>query len=134
MKKILLLGLIAVLTGCAAQKQPIIYQTAQLNQKEYPKVGDGKWISADTRKVWVGAHVDPDTGDYVAGHFRYIVLSDGHWDLQEEGSIKEEKKAETSLESKKDLTDGLNSLEKKLGKLISRRKSFEEKISRVETR
>lgn len=40
------------------------------------------WVEAKTRKVWVNPHIDDD-GSMVDGHYKYVVLEEGHWALQE---------------------------------------------------
>ena len=40
------------------------------------------WVSAKTRKVWVNPHIDDD-GSMIDGHYKYVILEEGHWALQE---------------------------------------------------
>ena len=41
------------------------------------------WDEAETRKIWVNAHVD-DNGDMVEGHYKYLVVAPGHWAVKGE--------------------------------------------------
>lgn len=36
------------------------------------------WIEAKTNKIWVNQHVD-ENGDLVDGHYKYVVVTPGHW-------------------------------------------------------
>ncbi len=38
------------------------------------------WVEAKTSRIWVSPRVD-ENGDYVEGHYKYIVLETGHWSL-----------------------------------------------------
>jgi hypothetical protein len=40
------------------------------------------WVPARTKKVWVNPHVDDD-GNMIEGHYKYVILEEGHWALQE---------------------------------------------------
>lgn len=40
------------------------------------------WVPAKTKKVWVNPHVD-DNGSMIDGHYKYVILEEGHWALQE---------------------------------------------------
>ena len=40
------------------------------------------WVSAKTKKVWVNPHIDEE-GNMIDGHYKYVVLEEGHWALQE---------------------------------------------------
>ena len=40
------------------------------------------WVEAKTKKVWVNPHIDED-GNMIDGHYKYVVLEEGHWALQE---------------------------------------------------
>lgn len=40
------------------------------------------WVQAKTRKIWINPYVDDD-GSMVEGHYKYIVLEEGHWAVQE---------------------------------------------------
>lgn len=40
------------------------------------------WVPAKTKKVWVNPHID-EAGNMIDGHYKYIILEEGHWALQE---------------------------------------------------
>lgn len=40
------------------------------------------WVQAKTSKVWVNPHIDDD-GNMIDGHYKYVILEEGHWALQE---------------------------------------------------
>ena len=40
------------------------------------------WVPAKTKKVWVNPHIDDD-GNMIDGHYKYVILEEGHWALQE---------------------------------------------------
>ena len=54
------------------------------------------WVPAKTRKVWVNQHIDED-GNMVEGHYKHVILEEGHWALQEipPGSDQAQKQDET---------------------------------------
>ncbi len=55
---------------------PVI--TAEKTQVETETV----WVPAKTKKVWVNPHIDEE-GNMVDGHYKYMILEEGHWALQE---------------------------------------------------
>ena len=55
---------------------PVI--TAEKPQSETETV----WVPAKTNKVWVNAHID-DEGSMIDGHYKFVILEEGHWALQE---------------------------------------------------
>jgi hypothetical protein len=44
------------------------------------KKSDMVWVEAKTSKIWVNPQLD-DNGDMIEGHYRYTVLTPGHWDV-----------------------------------------------------
>ncbi len=38
------------------------------------------WVEAKTSKIWVNPQLD-DNGDMIEGHYRYTVITPGHWDV-----------------------------------------------------
>ena len=49
-----------------------------------PKVNDEKvWVEAKTNKIWVNPHVE-ESGDLIDGHYRYVVVTPGHWAVETE--------------------------------------------------
>jgi hypothetical protein len=42
------------------------------------------WVEAKTNKIWVGPQLD-DNGDMVEGHYKYTVITPGHWDMKNDG-------------------------------------------------
>ena len=84
----LLLG-ICVLSGCACFQEPDFNKPlidlptdseGFVQNKEQKAVRQKVWIEAKTSRIWVSPNVD-ENGDYVEGHYKYIVLEAGHWSL-----------------------------------------------------
>ena len=59
------------------EKAPPVIQTTD-KQSESGTL----WVNAKTKKVWINPHVDEE-GNMVEGHYKYIVLEQGHWALQD---------------------------------------------------
>ena len=94
----MLIGIVIIavfLSGCTGYQDPdfnkplIILpqdndttQNKEINAKsDEPKPPQQQaWVEAKTSRIWVRPHVD-ETGDYVQGHYKYIVLDPGHWSL-----------------------------------------------------
>ncbi len=43
------------------------------------KKSDMIWVDAKTNKIWVNPNLD-DNGDMVEGHYKYTVITPGHWE------------------------------------------------------
>ena len=59
------------------KKEPVMVDTVPQTAED-----ENMWIQAKTSKVWVNPHVD-DEGNLIEGHFKHVVLEEGHWALQE---------------------------------------------------
>lgn len=78
---IVLIMACCVFSGCQffAKKPPQLYSFNNSDSSHTEKV----WVEAETRKIWVNPHVD-DNGDMVAGHYKYVVITPGHWAVKGE--------------------------------------------------
>jgi len=84
-----------VLSGCASFQEPdfdklritipdekSIFEIKDTDSQSKPKKPPQQqaWVEARTSRLWVSPYVD-ENGDYVQGHYKYIVLRPGHWDI-----------------------------------------------------
>ncbi len=90
----MLLGFFIVavfLSGCTGYQDPdfnkpliVLPQDTdiQQNKESKPKPPEDKvWIEAKTNKLWVNSYVD-ENGDLVEGHYKDIVIEQGHWEVK----------------------------------------------------
>lgn len=87
MNKLIALTLVMFfMTGCLTNRTRIIKNNTLLSKSEvkYEVSEEGIWVPAKIQRVWVSPHVDSDTGDFIQGHYKCIVLDPGHWKAQEE--------------------------------------------------
>ena len=84
----LLLAMI-LLSGCQSLQEPdfnkplIDLKTDSegfVENKDQKSAQQKVWVEAKTSRIWVSPQVDQN-GDYVEGHYKYIVLEPGHWSL-----------------------------------------------------
>jgi len=89
MRFLMLFFMMCFLSGCACFKEPDFDKPLidiKANSEGYVENKDPKpaaqqvWVDAKTSRIWVSPHVD-ENGDYVQGHYKYIVLEQGHWSL-----------------------------------------------------
>jgi len=89
MGRILILLAVVLLSGCQTFQAPDFDKpliNLQSDNEGYVVNKDTKptqqkfWVEAKTSRIWVSPHVD-ENGDYIEGHYKYIVLESGHWSL-----------------------------------------------------
>ncbi len=87
-RSLLFFMMVISFTGCAG-----IHKTKTLNvvpmsvssqEKSSPNNEDKVWVEAETKKVWVNDHVD-ESGDMVKGHYKHIIVTPGHWAVNDGG-------------------------------------------------
>ncbi len=85
----LLLLAVVLLSGCQTFQEPDFDKpliNLQADNEGYVVNKNTKptqqkvWVEAKTSRIWVSPQVD-ENGDYVEGHYKYIVLEPGHWSL-----------------------------------------------------
>lgn len=69
------------LSGCVFN-QEYVYRQIPLPKAEPVRKERGEWIPAKTQTVWVNPTVD-ETGAFIDGHYKQVVVEPGHWALQE---------------------------------------------------
>lgn len=73
-----------LLSGCATFDEPdwnkplIPIPPRQETKPKEEKV----WVEAKISRMWVNPHID-ENGDLVEGHYKNVVLEQGHWVIRE---------------------------------------------------
>lgn len=88
----MVLKIFVLLTGCVLSSGCITILKQQIPQKsqqsdvctDLDKRPAMVWVEAKTNKIWVGPQLD-DNGDMVEGHYKYTVITPGHWDMKNDG-------------------------------------------------
>ena len=84
-----LLFAIILLSGCQSFQEPDFNKPlinlptnseGFVENKEPKPIQQKVWVEAKTSRIWVSPRVD-ENGDYVEGHYKYIVLELGHWSV-----------------------------------------------------
>ncbi len=96
----LYLGILVCLacTGCKSiesflkKNKPIPVITALKQTVETETV----MVPAKTKKVWVNPYID-DEGNMIEGHYKYVILEESHWALQEITPEPQEQIIQTNL-------------------------------------
>ena len=85
--KILILLMVCILSsGCITiikQQMPPKPQEPDVCTGPLEKKPDMVWVEAKTNKIWVGPKLD-ENGDMVEGHYKYTVITPGHWAVKDE--------------------------------------------------
>lgn len=78
--------LLLSVTGCATTYKSRTKTAIPIALREKLSTDDKDkvWIEAETKKVWVNSHVD-ENGDMVEGHYKHIIVNQGHWAVKEGG-------------------------------------------------
>ncbi len=79
---LILLSIVITCSGCITLVKE---QQPQNDVCSVPsdKKPDMVWVEAKTNKIWVNPHLD-DNGDMVEGHYKYTVITPGHWAVVKE--------------------------------------------------
>lgn len=85
------IGLIG-LVGCAHNPPPLVIDPAAVIQKNYDyshpadidRQSKPVWILPMMSQGWVPARIDPQTGDWIGGHYQSTIIQEGHWATLEE--------------------------------------------------
>ncbi len=86
-----------VCSGCVTFE----YNRVKTEDKTLPKIQyqsvqtEKVWVPAETKKIWVNPYVD-ENGDMIDGHYKYVIIEDGHWGIKEVNPPKKETQDEPS--------------------------------------
>ncbi|MBP9854911.1 MAG: TraV family lipoprotein [Candidatus Omnitrophica bacterium] len=84
LKFCLVISICLICTGCKT------FQTSLKKNKSIPVITainpavetETVMVPAKTKKVWVNPYID-DEGNMIEGHYKYVILEESHWALQE---------------------------------------------------
>ncbi|MBF0490434.1 MAG: TraV family lipoprotein [Candidatus Omnitrophica bacterium] len=80
MRFLSLLVMVILLSGCASFDEPDFDKPLIpiVDKKESKPQEDKVWVEAKISRMWVNPKVD-ENGDLVEGHYKNVVLEQGHW-------------------------------------------------------
>ncbi len=87
------LSLLVFVVGCSGGRKVQVDPTVVATSYDYTKPADISaqskpvWVLPIINKGWIPARVDPDTGDWVSGHYQATIIQDGYWATQEEAEL-----------------------------------------------